>query len=216
MKLLLLILLSFPFNGVKYLSKVKGFEQNSYFKKQAYIDNKTLDAEPEANRLVNSDSFDLHLMNWCLFAATVEIREKENASPVRYYESLRNAATLHSNEMAERDFYEHINPFNAAIKLPADRLGVFNVKSAEIAENIYDFPFVSKHVSYKMLARKIIEGFYASAGHRKNLLDDKTNFLGCGAQLSKQISGQFHYLKVTMVFAFLHENSKVGIIFSAP
>ncbi|MBX2910467.1 MAG: hypothetical protein KF706_12640, partial [Chitinophagales bacterium] len=73
---LFILMIAGTFNVQEYLNEVKGFNANSYFKEQAYNDAKNFDSVKEAKQLVDVQDFDIHLMNWCLFAATQEVRER--------------------------------------------------------------------------------------------------------------------------------------------
>lgn len=187
-----------------YLSKVKGFDTLSYFKFEVYADNKNLNTVKEAEGMVDAQNFNLHLMNWCLFAATQEMRQLNNIPSQKFSEALRNAAVIHSNEMVEKNFYSHINTKNLALKTPEDRMALCGIQSAQIAENIHDFGFKNKSISYKDLAKGVVKSFYDSPNHKRNMLDKKLNNLGCGALCYKgKQGGELYFLKVTECFAAL-------------
>jgi uncharacterized protein YkwD len=203
MKFLAILLLIAPFNAEKYLNNIKGFSTDSYFKSTAYNDSKTLDETADAEQLVNVQNFDLHLMNWCLFAASNEMRSKYHSKPLLFSERLRNAAMIHSNEMVVNKFYHHINPKNNELKMPDQRMKLFGISNVELAENVHKFPFENNNVSYKTLARAIVKDFYDSPNHRKNLLNNNFNHLGCAAMWEFDEKEKFYFMKVTQCFAKL-------------
>ncbi|HRP40073.1 MAG TPA: CAP domain-containing protein [Chitinophagales bacterium] len=200
---LFILMIAGTFNVQEYLNEVKGFNANSYFKEQAYNDAKNFDSVKETKQLVDVQDFDIHLMNWCLFAATQEVRERANLSPLKFDVRLRNAAVIHTNEMVKRGFYDHINNRNSALKMPNNRMEICGVNSMKIAENIHNYGFQNNAVSYKDLARAIVKSFFASSGHKKNILDKQLNSLGCGAMFEKDKSSNRYFMKVTQCFAYL-------------
>jgi len=203
MKTLWILLALLPFNALQYLSNINGFAHQSYFKQQAYSDNKKPEETAEANRLVNTESYDIHLMNWCLFKASEEVRNRHHAKQLQFSEALRNAAMIHSNEMVIHSFYNHINAKNSQLKTPEQRLHLFGISNVEMAENVHKFPFENNGVSYINLARAIVKDFYDSPNHRKNLLNKNFNSIGCAALWEFDKKESYYFLKVTQCFARL-------------
>jgi hypothetical protein len=202
MKTILVLLLLFSFNPEIYLNKIKEFQKDSYFKSKAYLDEHLLlDTAKESEQWIDVENFDLHLMNWCLFSATQEIRRKNGSNPMRYDERLRNAAQIHSHEMVVHNFYHHVHPKNPQLKTLTQRISALGVINASLGENIHNYPFQNKKISYRDLAREVIESFYKSPHHRQNLLSNSYNSLGCAAMYQYDEKQKHYFLKVTQCFA---------------
>jgi hypothetical protein len=200
---LLVILLS-AVNGSEYLDKVKGYNADTYLKDKVYTEYsaKQFAESKEAQRLFDENSFDLHLMNACLWYATNETRTAKKGKAFKYNGQLRDAATLFANEMVVKKFYNHIHPSNKEFKTPGDRMGLFGVTNVAMAENIHRFP-VSKldNKSYIQVSRDIVEDFYKSSGHRVNMMNTLYNSLGCGSMVEYDAKEDYHFVKVVQCFA---------------
>ena len=99
---------------------------------------------------------------------------------------LRLVAIDHSQDMACRDFFDHVNP-DGEDKSDRVRNGLpesYPPPYRWIAENIG---------AGRPTAREQFEGWMNSEGHRDNILDDRANDVGIGAVHKSRGSTYTHY-----------------------
>ncbi|MDW8273313.1 MAG: CAP domain-containing protein [Chitinophagales bacterium] len=188
----------------KYLAKIPSFATDNFFKNKAYEKNLNLDSIPEANQKISIANLDLHLMNWCLYAATMEIRARYKCKPLNYNECLRNAAFVHAHQMIIYEFFSHLNPYFPELKTPSQRMGFCTKNISYDGENINLNFFEDNTISYKQMAREIVNSLFQSKGHRRNMLSDKYNSLGCGAFWSYNQKENRHKILGVQCFAYLY------------
>ncbi|MFO7656918.1 MAG: CAP domain-containing protein [Bacteroidales bacterium] len=179
-------------DSVYYYSKlnVKNFRQDSFF-----------------NQAVDFNNPDYSRLNAAVFFATNEQRAKRKLKLLDYSQKLEEMASMHSKEMCEKDFFNHINPKNKKKKTPADRATLAGISNPYIAENIatafglqYEpnknarargpgkFSYTADGElippnSYLMVADMLVKSWMNSEGHRKNILSQNALQLGCGTCL---------------------------------
>jgi len=141
----------------------------------------------EAQSLLNSDlaaqrieptNFDHQLLSALIFHLTNEERKAEGIPPLTYAFALDLAATGHSKDMVEHDFYAHVSPVSGK-EYMRDRMEAVGIDGGAIAENIFK-KRGAEGVSYLRFAHSTVEGWMNSKGHRKNILNPKYRYLGCG------------------------------------
>ncbi len=201
----LLPFLLLPINADDYLKNIKGFANESFFKAEVYAkhDWQSFEKLPEPNTKVQTQNFDLHLMNACLFFVANKMRQSKKVALLTYSEGLRNAALVHSNEMVVKQFYSHINSKNNELRAPDNRMKMFGISNVPMAENIHRFPFVPNEVTYLDLAQNIMDDFYKSEGHRQNLMNKNFTHTGCAAAWEYSAKEKYHFVKVTQCFVRL-------------
>lgn len=137
-----------------------------------------------------------------------EIRAEHGLSKLTYDPQLQEIARLHSQDMAKREFFAHVNPDGAdptarakAHKI-ATRATLANFYYKEgIGENIYKtFLFSESRVEIRSGTRYItrlwrtedtllelaVKGWMASPGHRANILNKNANRQGLGIAVDNE------------------------------
>jgi uncharacterized protein YkwD len=88
--------------------------------------------------------------------------------PLQAAPALRCAARLHSRDMNERDFYQHINPDGDG---PYDRMEAVGYTLGPWGENIFKGPTT---------AEEAMDGFMESPGHCANIMSPEFSAVGIG------------------------------------
>lgn len=114
------------------------------------------------------------IMNEIVRLSNIE-REKHGAQSLEADPYLEKAATGHSKEMAELDFFSHTSP-TAGRETPSQRIKLTGILPRATAENIASFTGHSE----SSLAQKAVTGWMNSPGHRRNLLDPTYTHIGIG------------------------------------
>ena len=96
------------------------------------------------------------------------IRSSHNLNPLRMDDRLNKAAQLHSDDMADRDFFDHQNPEGARM---TDRADAFGYHWRLILENI---------AAGQRNAAEAVDGWMKSTGHRAAILNAKGRDTGMG------------------------------------
>jgi len=97
-------------------------------------------------------------------------RAKVGAPPLQWLDPAAAAAFLHSLDMSDRDYFDHVNPEGQG---PGTRLGLMGVSWSAYAENI-----AMGYVD----ADEVMAGWMASEGHRTNLLNPAYTHVGIGVR----------------------------------
>ncbi|MBB5786912.1 CAP domain-containing protein [Jiangella mangrovi] len=98
---------------------------------------------------------------------TNEARADEGCEPLRADDRLHEAAVLHSEDMAERDYFDHVTPEGVGPGERAERAGYDGWGGENIAWG------------YRS-AEDVVEGWMDSPGHRKNILNCDFVAIGVG------------------------------------
>jgi len=101
-----------------------------------------------------------------ILARVNQFRDEEKHEKVEMNPTLRKAAQYFADYMARTSRYGH----KADGTTPADRAKKFGYEYCIIAENIA-YAYDSEGFTTQELAREFFEGWKASPGHRKNMLD---------------------------------------------
>ncbi len=208
MKGIFLVILLLPlcaFNsGEKFLSKIDLYQKDSYFKDKVFAEHdwKSFYKLKEVTTVIDIDRYDLHLMNAAIFFATNQLRETKGFKVLKFSSGLRDAAMIHSWQMVEKNFFNHFNSYNAALRSPDKRIKICGIEPNACAENIdMNFIGVDSNSTYLSIAQKIVEDLYESPPHRKNMLSKGYAYLGCGAMLEPKDKNGVHYIKATQDFS---------------
>lgn len=162
----------------------------------------TFGAYAPANRAISFQKIDYELLSAALFYESNLQRTKNGKEPFLYSPALREAAFGHAKDMAEKDFHSHINPEDPKKRTVVERLELVGIRRCVMSENVafvpgrkypitkatdfggeieVDTENVPAAHTYISFARQVVETWMASPGHRKNLLSDQVQYLGCGA-----------------------------------
>ncbi len=91
--------------------------------------------------------------------------------PLRMQEDLRTVARKHSQDMAKKDYFEHVNLEG---KSPSDRLEIARITEVTSGENL------AKIGGYRNPTQFAENGLMNSPGHRANILQPLYNVVGIG------------------------------------
>ena len=133
------------------------------------------------NQPIDPSNFDQNLMNACIFYHTNYQRKKFGKQPFTYKSALENAATMHSTDMTLYGFFDHINHYDNKKTEPQMRIARFGITEGATSENIATR--FESNISYWFLAAQFVQQWMDSPSHRRNILDDRMNSLGCGVAL---------------------------------
>lgn len=103
-------------------------------------------------------------------------RVKRNLQPVSWEDGLAGTARYHSSDMGTKNFFSHINPDNVG---PFFRIAKLHRRYIGAGgENIIKIPKAGSTAG--PMARKIVDGWMNSTGHRQNILNKDYTSLGVG------------------------------------
>lgn len=202
--LLLLTFLLVRVDGEKFLQDIPLYQKDSYFKQKVYTEHdwKSFSVLKEAAQIVEPNNHDLHLLNAAIFFATNKVRENKNLKPLKFSAELRDAAVVHSQQMIDKNFFDHFNTKTHQLHSPEDRMKLFGTNAAAMGENLdlnnIDMP---SKTTYVQLADKIVDEWMHSAPHRKTMLSKTYSLLGCGAVFEKKDKNGARYVKATQDYA---------------
>ncbi|PKM67551.1 MAG: hypothetical protein CVU95_07520 [Firmicutes bacterium HGW-Firmicutes-2] len=95
-------------------------------------------------------------------------REKAGLRKLVMDAKLEKAAYFKSNDMLINDYFEHVSPVHGGM---VDIVAMHGVPYRHLAENI---------ASGYTTAKKVVDGWMASPGHRRNILNPNLNKIGIG------------------------------------
>jgi len=110
-------------------------------------------------------------------------------------DGLREAARGHSADMLARDFFDHINPdgLGATERVALQHRRLVGM----VGENIWQAEGQDASRPEE-LARKIVEGWLRSPGHRANIENDRYTHIGVGVSIAGSS------VRATQNFAYIH------------
>lgn len=193
--------------GSKLLSKLSFYEKDSYFKSTVYKEKSWREfySMKEAEQTVDPSNYDFHLLNAAFFFATNKIREKHKVKPLKFSEVLRDAATLHTNEMVTKNFFSHYNNTSPKLRTPKQRILLFSsTQQLGLSGENCDLNFIEtgESLTYIQVADRIAENLYESPPHKENMLEKAFNYAGCAVIFEKpKGNNQAIYLKATQDFS---------------
>lgn len=203
MKILLVYFFLFFSSDEKFLKEIPQYENDSYFKQKVYSEHnwQSFYQLKEANAKVNPENYDYHFLNAAFFFATNKQREKSNKPALKFSAALRDAACVHTHQMIEKNFFDHYNSRKPKLYSPEKRMALFGIKDVETGENC-DLNYVEddEEITYIQLAEKIVDDFYHSPGHKKNMLRKSFSYLGCAVEFELSEKKGAWYFKATQDF----------------
>ena len=200
---LLLPLMAFD-TGEKYLDKIAPYQKASYFKQQVYAEHnwKSFYKMLPAQSIVDPNNYDIHLLNAAVYFATNKLRESKGLKALQFSPQLRDASVVHTNQMIEKNFFDHFNRLTPALRSPDQRIKMFGVNSTAEAENVdYTNIIVNGKTTYIELADKIVDDWFHSPPHRKNMLGKEFTHLGCAGMFEAKDKQGARYIKATQDFS---------------
>ncbi|MEZ0369407.1 MAG: CAP domain-containing protein [Candidatus Sericytochromatia bacterium] len=142
--------------------------------------------EPVDKRQVDSDEIEKWIVTY-----TNQAREQEKLQVLARDSRLAAVARAHSLNMAENAFFSHVDPAGRAHQQRLDQRYPGLVRGS--GENIARYPVVVG--SDQDLARRLVDGWLNSPGHRANILRPSFTAMGAG------IAQDGIYVLATQVFA---------------
>lgn len=152
---------------------------------------------------VRRGTIDYGLLEAAIFYAANEQRVLHGVAAFRYSEGLRRAARTHSQDMATFGFFSHKNPHDPTRRTPFERMALQGVSGGSWAENIA-MTSVGRH-TYLSVADEIISLWMKSPGHRRNMLNPRMLYLGCGVHSNQDPHFQ---ILATQDFSSTTDNKK--------
>jgi uncharacterized protein YkwD/Zn finger protein HypA/HybF involved in hydrogenase expression len=137
-------------------------------------DDKELQTELEIHRLVNIE------------------RQKHGLKTLSYDDTLASIAGLHSEDMAQRKFFSHVNPDGDDPTTRGHKIG-YNCRVVQgdghwegIGENIHmkSGSTITFWDSHESIAKETVDGWMNSEGHRKNILTNHYQREGIGVEIT--------------------------------
>ncbi len=151
---------------------------------------------------IEIEDLDRELLEAAIFFASNEARTSENEKPLHFNKHLKKAARFHVDYLEDKKIVDHLNRHNRKYREPKDRIQKFGGNFRSTSENLALIATLNlaeggqyfenskgekvnrdneplEALTYSELARKVVDGWMNSAGHRKNLLGNYTH-LGCG------------------------------------
>lgn len=160
---------------------------------------------------MNLDEVDYPLLHAAIFFVTNEVRTNKGLEPLQFNLNLEIAAWHHSKAMAERDFFNHNNVYDAKRRTPNDRAKLAGISNPFLAENVAETSALQyqsgeeiyildkkngvfshedggepiEPQTYIRVAEIVVDQWMNSKPHRKNILSKEGLQMGCGAYLYK-------------------------------
>lgn len=120
---------------------------------------------------------------------TNKSRSQHGLAPLTAHYLLDDAAAGHSSEMLNTGYFSHTSP-TPGRRSPRERIMAQGLAPQSTGENLY----YSKGMAAQSLAKRCVESWLNSPGHRRNLLDPNFTHVGIGVA---ERNGQIY---VTQVF----------------
>ncbi len=118
-----------------------------------------------------------HTLEWKMLRFLNKDRQENGLNTVKMQKDLREVARKHSFDMAEKEYFDHINPKKQS---PSDRLNLARITEACSGENL------AKIKGYPNPTLEAEIGLMNSPGHRANILNSDFNCVGIGVIKSKE------------------------------
>ncbi len=119
-----------------------------------------------------------------ILALTNNARDAAGQAPLVLDPDLNIVAQAHARDMAERDFFDHINPDGLS---PFDRLAAAGIEYHSAGENIAWYPS----------AASAVQGWINSAGHYENMVRSSFGKIGIGVyRQNPDEAGNFYYVQL--------------------
>jgi uncharacterized protein YkwD len=144
--------------------------------------------DPRFLARIDLAAIDYPLLDAAVFFATNEIRVKQGLKPLAWSPALEQAALGHARRMAEKNFFNHTDPYDRSRASKEDRGHLAGIANPHLAENIAETfglvyaALIPPH-TYLSFADSVLDMWMHSSGHRANILSTNGLELGCGARL---------------------------------
>ena len=187
----------------KYLADIQKYNESSVFEDERYkgLTWQAFYALDEAQEFVDPMNFDYDLMNAALFFAVNKYRTARGASALAFEPRLRDAASIHTDQMVKKKFFAHENPYNTQLRALNNRVELSGFFGQHIAENIARmFVDMNTPETYTQVAGKVILYLSRSKEHNINMLDNRNKLLGCSLLFDGTGNDGYFYFRTTHDF----------------
>ena len=163
------------------------------------------ESHPAFAQRIDPERFDDALMRSALFYASGQARVRHGASRPARARPLEAMAQDYAERMRDKGFVAHEDPYDPGRRTPKDRAVRVGILNPMISENLAtnatieyvsgqrvyykgvpgkfsatpEGPLLPPH-TYASLAKRLVQQWLNSPGHRKNLLHPQVVELGCG------------------------------------
>jgi len=171
-----------------------------------YPAEKKIDQNTWLNLPATAESFSAQNLEIEIIRLVNDLRAENSKPPLRHLATLDGVARSHSQEMARLNFFAHQSPSreNRSVE---DRLANVGLDYTVLAENIAKEPLVRAfwsdgrvdYFTWGEVAQNAIRHWFASIGHRRNMLRHDVEELGVGAALDPS-QGPAPYVYITQTF----------------
>lgn len=114
-------------------------------------------------------------LEWDIHGLVNKEREQNDLPPLKMHSILIEVARKHSQDMMDRNFFDHENPDG---ELPSDRVENVDLTYTAVAENI----FMAMGYQENEIAELAVDSWIESPGHHQNMLSE-TSYTGIGVIL---------------------------------
>lgn len=125
-----------------------------------------------------------------ILEASNTYRVKNGFPKLTPHPALMSAASSHSAEMVELNYFSHTSPTPQKAKV-LDRIKLAGLSPQSVAENIYG----STGFTPAIMVGECLKSWIESSGHRANMLNPKYTHIGVG------VANRGDFFRVTQVFA---------------
>lgn len=171
------------------------------------------------NQTIDARNVDYSLLQAAIFYYTNQYRLSKRLNPLKYQPALGSAASYHGQQMGDRRFYDHVNPYDRSMRTALDRSKRFGYTGGSIGENLaleflinykaqqkYWYEVTGTGIkyyygdsghnrgyvpehTYLSLGKSIVNAWINSPAHRENLLYRDFKYLGVGVYLEPETQG---------------------------
>jgi len=132
-------------------------------------------------------------------------RKANDREPFEWDESLSNIARAHSEDMARRKYFKHVNPEGLTPMKRAEAAGYHACQL--MGQNIYQNNLYSRVITEKkrttydwnsidQIASTTVKGWMQSDGHRQNILEKNYTKQGIGVAIDEADDGKVYITQV--------------------
>lgn len=175
----------------------------------------------EVNQEIDPENLNTSLLEAAVFHASNEVRANKKKAQYTHSPILQKSARFHSEYLYSIDKLDHLNRKEKKYRTPSDRIKSFGGSFYSTAENLAQESIYQlkngeafyiengqfydgkgnplKLHTYASLARKVLDDWMHSKGHRQNLMDDYAQ-LGCGVSAIANPRNNTPYIYITQNF----------------
>ncbi len=186
-----------------YLAQINKYNEASSFEDVRYKEMtwQQFYSLEETNELVDPLNYDFDLMNAACFFAVNKYRASKGIATLKFEPRMRDAASIHTDQMIRRNFFDHINQADATIRFPNNRTELNGFSGERIAENLARiYITMDKPMTYIQIADKAVKELSRSKEHNMHMIDSNLTLLGCALLFEASSKDGFWYYRLTQDF----------------